>query len=236
MCHAANIASGSCDLRVWHIRLLDAISALPGISINVNFLDQSACTANARLPDIDRLFRFEALIHGIASHGLAAHAPQSAFERYLEGWDRADLVINLCGKVQERGARQWCLTYNELPGESALLSLLLAGQMPIVKIKEDERVVAVGRPGTEHNGVILASFQDVLARMITLISAAIVGATTDQLPQLPDDGVPPNRATRSSLGLLAMKELAYRGARRLYGLCYPAPHWRVGWRNLRART
>ncbi len=107
----------------------------------------------------------------------------------------------------------------------------MAGSTPSAELREGNVLVAAGRLGTELGGIVLATFEDCLARATTLILAALSGGakTVPALP--PHAGVAPEpvpvRATT-----LAAKGLARGLVKHVYRALYHAPHWRTGWRRL----
>ena len=77
-----------------------------------------------------------------------------------------------------------------MPGEAGLLAALFARRAPVAALRGPDGVpVAVGRLGAESHTVMLAAFEDYLARTITLIAAALDGAGS---PTLPDGAVQSN--------------------------------------------
>lgn len=200
---------GSC-VRRWHLQLLERLGAIAGL--------QASVALSAGQPpggDFDRLFRLEALIHGVAMDGPAALLPAAALAPYrAEAGFEADLTLDLCGGADAGDARHWRLAFDEVAGERALLNSLLAGRAPLAEIIEGERLVAAGRLGTENGHIVLAAFTDVLERLTSLIVAALSGYGT-AVPALP--GEEPVTGSAAALGTgalakVAAKELA-RGSR-----------------------
>ncbi|GJD94011.1 glucosamine inositolphosphorylceramide transferase family protein [Methylobacterium iners] len=217
--------------RRWHGLLLDRLAALPGVSVE----REASAGPGALPPNAFLLFRLEALLNRLPLTGLAAEAGSDLFQTHPPaGTSPPDIVIDLCGDVPEMpGRRVWRLSYDGRTGEAALLSSLLAGRAPIVAISEAGRVVASGRAGTEALGNILLSFEDALIRTVTLLVAAASGAgpVLPHAEAMPVQGEPA-RLTVRALGARATRMLAWAILRRLYHLCFRAPHWRVGWRRL----
>ncbi|NEU10831.1 formyl transferase [Methylobacterium sp. BTF04] len=224
--------------RRWHVRLAERAAALPGIVIEIDRRpgqgpesDDAALPAKAAL-----LFRLEALLNRRPLDGLWSPVSLAAFAAFPPpSTTRPDIVIDLCGDVPvSTDVRIWRLAFDGHAGEAGLLGSLLAGRAPLATLAEDGRVIAAGRYGTEAGGVALTSFEDGLARTTTLILSALAGTG----PRL--DAVEIERAVAAlptglgaaALGKRAGKLLARSIVRRLYHLCYRAPHWRVGWRRL----
>jgi hypothetical protein len=217
--------------RRWHVRLLERLSEMPAVSVTVD-----ARPGPGGLPrSAELLFQFEAAIHGV-NPSLSAFAPPSELEKYTEIWShRSDLTIDLLGDMPTKRKDVWRLTFDGEPGESALLGLLINGVTPVAAISEESRVVIVGRLGTESQGVMMLSFEDALARVITIILAAVSNSEPRcGLPILPELASDPSSAPLdlSRAGKLAAKQLIWTLSRYLYRMCCRTPHWRIGWRKL----
>lgn len=216
-------------VRRWHVLLLERIMALPGVRVSAR-----VGPAASTLPSgMNTLFQLETAIYGLGGPGLAERVPLSHLTRFLDDGDDAsvDLVMDLCGDAPSSHARVWRLTYNGGAGEDMLLSAIMDGQTPIARISENGTVIAAGRLGTEYGGVVLASFQDCLARTATLIASAISseGRTAgSDFPDLQDER--PKGLSNGRLTVLGARKLAGQVVRQIYRLCYRTPHWRVGWR------
>ena len=218
-------------LRRWHLILAKALAALPGTALAIE-----TRPGTEPLPaGIEALFQLEASLHGLSREGPAALAPATELAPFQQReFAPSDLVIDLCGTAEPVTAKLWQLCFDGAAGEAALLALLLAGRTPTVELRAADGIVAAGRPGTEYGGVLLASYEDVTARITTLIVAAVAGQRL-RLPALPEQSLPqPVPALPRPLGTarIAAKKLAGTLARRIYYLCCHAPHWRTGWRKL----
>ncbi|SFI49081.1 hypothetical protein SAMN05216304_102992 [Bosea sp. OK403] len=219
-------------LRRWHVLLLERLASRPGLEVEVDpVLGQIAPP-----PSIESLFQLETLIHGLSRSGPAQLVPHSAlapFSRLTSA--PADLTLDLCGDEHAGKGRVWRLIFDGVAGEMALLALILDGRTPLAEVVEGNVVVAAGRLGTEYGGIAVASFEDILARVSTLIVAALAGAASPALPLLPPGARPSQtlfRLSSARLPTLAAEQVARKVARKLYHLCYNAPHWRIGWRRL----
>jgi hypothetical protein len=219
-------------VRAFHLILLQRLASLPDVTMVVD-----ARPASGRIPrSAEALFQLETAIHGLPRDGLAKLVPLSDLAPYrTEQPALSDLVLDLCGDVNPKGIRVWRVTYDGASGEEALLALILNGQTPLAQVEENGVAIAAGRLGTEYGGIALASFQDMLARMASLIVAAMTGAAkATALPVLPEvaqAGTPPPMPSAAKLGVKAAKALARRIVQKIYHLCYNAPHWKVGWRE-----
>lgn len=225
------------SLRGWHIRLLDRLGQRTECRIRVALAEG----AEGLPPNVERLFRMEAAIHGLPRPGLATAAEPVALAAYL-ATPRAgepDLVLDLCGTFAQSpdGAGEtWRLDFDGVPGEAGLLAALFSGRAPVAALRgADGEPIAVGRLGAESHTVMLAAFEDYLARTITLIVAALDGAASRTLP----DGAPAPLEPAAAYdlggfeaGRRAAGGLARQVAGRLYALGFHRSQWRVGWRRI----
>ncbi len=229
------------SLRGWHIRLLDQLGQRPDRRVRVSWItDAGGLPANTEL-----LFRLEAAIHGLPRPGLATAAEPVALASYETGsgddGDGAEIVLDLSGTPAApahapNAAPVWRLDFDGVPGEAGLLAALFARRAPVAALRGPNAApVAVGRLGAESHTVMLAAFEDYLARTITLIAAALDGAGS---PTLPDGAEAPLQPGRPfdldglGAGRRAAGGLARLIARRLYALCFHSTQWRVGWRRV----
>ncbi|GJE19051.1 glucosamine inositolphosphorylceramide transferase family protein [Methylobacterium marchantiae] len=215
-------------LRRWHICLLERITALPGLEVEV---DRSPGPGG--LPDkAALLFRLEALLKRLSLDGLSSPAPASTLAGYPESSAAASCILDLCGDASGGPKLPiWRLSFDGIAGEGALLASLLAGRSPVAALSTNGRIIASGRFGAEDRGTMLTAFEDGLIRSITLIVGALSGARPllqQSASVSPDAPV----LTVRTIGARTAKMAARLIIRRLYYLCYRAPHWRVGWRRL----
>ncbi len=219
------------SLRRWHVSLLHRLAALPDVAIEVDpILGQTSLPSSAEL-----LFQLETLLYGLPRDGPVARVSQSALSPFSGSVQPADLTLDLCGDVADGKARIWRLLFDGAAGETALFGTVLEGRVPHAEIVEGNIVIAAARLGTEHGDIALASFEDALARVSTLIVGAIKGCASRSLPKLPDEAAKPAFPivpSASHLAVVAAKRVARRITQQLYRLCFNAPHWRVGWRRL----
>jgi hypothetical protein len=227
---------GTLPIRKWHVDLLSRLAARPDMCVAVELSPPGTRgPIEVSPPNIELLFEFETLIHGIPRDGLASIVSTVELAPYLRSIGSFDLVLDLSGNARPQESRVWRLEFNGFSGENALLSLLVSGQTPVAEILECQTVVVVGRLGTEYNGILLAAFEDILARTTTLILAALAGAASNKLPPIGADTAPRNFSrplSACSLTAQAFKELTFRITSLIYRLCYNSPHWRVGWREI----
>jgi hypothetical protein len=214
----------------WHAALLRRISEIPEIhAVSID----DAPAAEVWPATADLLFRLEALVHGLRPVGSEALAAAE-----LDRWRRTDavpdLLVDLCGDAST-GPATWQLAYDGHSGAAALLAGLLAGGVPRLALVENGAVVAGGRLGADRPGIVLASFDDALARTATVIAAALRRRASGQIALASAADAPATPAVSlpiPALGTRAGRMLAGALVHRLYRLCYNAPHWRCGWRHL----
>ncbi len=219
--------------RRWHLRLIERLVARGDCVVAVD-----ARPGPGGLPgNAATLFRLETTVHGLVRPGPSSPVARDALAVHEPAFPDPDLVLDLCGDAGEALPRAWTLAFDGATGEQALLLSILGGRTPIATVLERNDVVAIARLGTENRGVALASFEDALARCITLLLAALDGGARS-LPSTEEDPAEPAACDPLEIKRLARKALtmlAGRIASRLYHLCYGAPHWRVGWRRLSDR-
>ena len=219
--------------RRWHAALLRRIAGLPGIhAVSIDDAPAPAAWPSAA----DLLFKLEALVHGVSPTG-SDDLPVAELAPWRRDDSKPDLVLDLCGD-RPTGAATWQLAFDGRRGEEALLASLLAAAVPQVALVEDGSVLAQGRLGSDRPGIVLASFDDALARTVTLVTATLRQRLTGpggrrQTAAWCDGTAARGRAlTVPSLGARAARMLAGALIHRLYRICYNAPHWRCGWRPL----
>lgn len=217
--------------RRWHVTLIERLMHLPDVA-----LDLDASPGPGGLPDnAEILFRFEALIRRQPRNGPSARVPQETLGAYSNHDPAPNLVLDLCGDVPDRGAaRVWTVRFDGVPGEGGLLASLLAGRVPVVTLVEAGRILTSARLGTESIGSALISFEDAVARATTLLVAAVAGRHPSRSPADANPSDPPPKADLPlfQVGVRVTTMIAWEVLRRIYHLCYRAPHWRVGWRHL----
>jgi hypothetical protein len=226
---------GGGPVRGWHVSLLRRLNERPG---TIATLDAAPAQSAAALPPGVALLlrRHERRAGNAASTAIrAAAATALSPYRHPDGAP-CDLALDLCGGTAPEAARVWHLTFDGEAGEAGLLRTLLAGRAPLAALMEGGATVAVGRLGTENGGELALAFEDVLARTITLILAALDGAA-GAVPAMPGDAAPeaataPNAAAASNPALRAARQTARLAVRQVYRALFVTPHWRVGWRRI----
>lgn len=183
------------------------------------------------LPAATRLLLdFERLVFRLGRSGLGAPmAPPMRAHRRHTG--KADFAIDVSGRLPEahpHADRTLAVLANGMAGDEQLFCALLDGQIPTIEVVDvgSGSVMASGKPAVDNGATVVQSADDVYARILSLIDMAL-----DQ----PKSGRPVETSAvgrHSSVAIAAalLRRLAQASARRLYGLCCYAPHWRLGYR------
>jgi hypothetical protein len=212
-------------LRQWHVRLAARLARRANTRVAVEW-----SASGEELPAaVPLLFSLEKLIYRLPGDGLAAAASVDDFARFTTNAPQAaDLVLDLCGAGRRPGERTWQLTFDATPSESSAIGALICWRTPVVAIIDLETGAEVisSRPGAENNQILLLAFEDLLARTATLVTAALDGASGGHC----GEAAPAVAASTRAALAFAARSLASAAVKRLYLLCYYAPHWRVGWR------
>lgn len=212
-------------LRRWHVRLVDRLTRRADVDLGV----QWAATGETLPSSLAVLFALERLVHRLPADGVAAELEASELTSFLDTQSaKPDLVLDFTSSNPRDGERTWHIAFDGVPSETAALAAIAEWRTPLVSIKDATTgaEIAIGHPGTENAGVFVLAFEDVLARTSTLVLAALVGAATGHVDEAPRAA----HLSTASVARFGVRSLAMALVRRLYHLCYNAPHWRVGWR------
>lgn len=212
-------------LRRWHLRLAERLARRPDTRISVEW----GAVAEPLPGAVALLFSLERLIYGLPPGDEMTAAP-AEFARFASA-DAADLMLDFTNAAPRAGTRAWRVTFDG-GDEAAALAALTHKSTPVVAVTDAQTgaSISAGHPGTESAGIFTLAWRDVMARTATLIAAALdgAGASSDARPRS-------SRLASAPLARFATKSLARSAVRRLYHLCYNAPHWRVGWRFVDGR-
>ncbi|MEA2880308.1 MAG: hypothetical protein QOF14_5504 [Hyphomicrobiales bacterium] len=213
-------------LRRWHVALADTLVRRPDtcVSIEWNSTGEPLPTAVALL------FALERLVYGLPADD-TTNATPADLARFSTPSEAPDVVLDFTTGVPHAGtydaARTWRITFDGVAGEAAALAALVHSRTPVVTISDAATgaVIVGGHPGTETAGIMTPAYRDVLARTTMLIVAALDGAKVRL-----ETNAKARALDTTTVVRFAVKSLARAAVRRLYLLCYNAPHWRVGWR------
>nr|WP_047576948.1 formyl transferase [Methylobacterium sp. ZNC0032] len=219
-------------LRRWHLLLIDRLRSVADIELSVSLPEVDPPDQSGLGP----LFRVEGLLHNLRSDGLFARASRTdlTVPTHRPGVDPdPDLVLDLGDGAAGASERRWLLHVDGEVGEGALVAALLSGRMPLVELRAGGTLISAGRPGTEYGRILLATLDDVLSRLVTLIVAAVSGVRL-RVPALPPTEIEQAAAPAAQGGMAqtVVKAGVSKAIELVYRSCFHAPHWRVGWRRL----
>lgn len=217
-------------LRRWHLLLIERLRTIPGLDLSISLPEIELTDQTGLGP----LFRVEGLLHNLRSDGLFARASRAEVTIPINPPEGGpDLVLDLGDGRASAPGRRWTLHVDGEAGEGALVAALLAGRMALVELKEGTALIAAGRPGTEYGRILLATLDDVLSRLVTLIAAAVAGGRL-RVPALPPTEAEQaaTAAPQAGIAQTVVKAGVSKAIELVYRSCFHAPHWRVGWRKL----
>ena len=220
---------GASSLHQWHVSLIERLAEIDGAKPRVEIVDGGENAAGSAL------LAFEGLLRGQPARGLLSSAPRDNF-RPWEGEtsdEGSRLTLDLAGAAPLPSGRVWRLAVDGDAVEPGLVSAALEGRTPTATIIEGDSIIAAARLGTDRGDVAALVVEDMLDRVITLITAALRGSRLT-LPNLPNQEAEPagRRISQGwAAGRIAMS-IARGAASALYRKFHRSPHWRVGWRKL----
>jgi len=215
-----------CDTERPRAWIADAIQSLQviGHTARLRWVKPIATTPRS----IDWLFAAEKwMLHGGRRCGadlvdpdtLAASPPDVAPDIVVDFTDAA------AGKSSARYLRP---LFNGEAGERAALTAILAGDMPVIELRDETsgRVIDRGHPSSEVAVGIGGALDSVMARAVTLLKANL-----NDVPRPPLHLLPSTR--RRDIGFawrFVLCGLVKHALRLVYRwFCY-TPHWHIGWR------
>ncbi|GJD81684.1 hypothetical protein GCM10007886_00970 [Methylobacterium gregans] len=204
-------------LRHWHLRLAEGLRAA-GMRPRLAWTEAEPAPAG-----METLFALERLLQ-------PRPGPRPSERATAAGLPEADgsgVRIVLPGAAE--GGAALGILFDGRPGEAGLLQALLRGGAPLVEIVDGDTVLAHGRPSLEAAANLCEAYETVTARLVPLIVSAL-------LRPAPSAPAPPRLDRGRPLAAHALRRLGRMVARRLYHLCFYAPHWRTGWRFSRGAT
>ena len=217
------------SLRRWHLELAQRLENRMGCEVGFRF-EAGAGPSLAT----DALFQVETLMFGLPRGGVSQRVkPQPAAAATTQA--EAYLVIDLAQAPAARKAeRVWRVECDGAGLEAGLLAALVAGRSPTVRVLGPAGPIAVARPGSDSPGLVKAAFEDMLARVATLIVAAMDGgasATPPAIPGEPAQAFDPAALEPRKWFARAARTVKRGAVRAAYTALCHAPHWRVGWRR-----
>ena len=181
------------------------------------------------------LFQLESLIYRRRGPLPSDHIDWDTLQRDNSGGPQApDLVIDLAAAPAAccQTSPRLVVLFDGQAGLPALLAPLLEGRMSTVSVADVATGAIVdGVPGTDNAETVSQAMEFALARVVTLIAGAVArypnGAAAPG--ETIKAGPTPTVSSPAALSFL-LRAIAFSAVRRLYKLCYYAPHWRIGWR------
>ena len=213
-------------VRRWHIALADALARRADTRLCVEWNSSGEPLPTA----VSLLFALERLVYGLPA-GNTTSATSVDLARFVRGFGKPDLILDLTAgglsASKEETARIWRVTFDGIADETGALAALMHGRTPIVEITDvaTNTLVVSAHPGVEVAGILALAYGDVLARTMSLVLAALDGAA----PRAKASTIA-RKLDVGTVAKFAAQSLVRAAIRRLYLLCYNAPHWRVGWR------
>ncbi|MCC2113856.1 MAG: hypothetical protein KDJ16_17600, partial [Hyphomicrobiales bacterium] len=142
---------------------------------------------------------------------------------------RADITIDLTGQAENLSAPSMRLVFDVGRTLSDVAASIAAGELPRMRIIDDAgEVVAEALPMIDNRASLVHGIEDVLARAVSLVEAAVDRAETERIRKAQNPVPVPARRSfaRAFLGN-SLPELAREVLRRQR---YRQAHWRVGYR------
>ncbi len=211
-------------LRKGHLALAERLAQRAGVRVGVRFVETPAPARG-----VEALFQFETLLFGLERGGPSERVARERFDAFAERGDPY-LILDLAGEPARIEGRVWRVECDGVGLERGLISAVLAGRTPTVRVLGPRGPISAGRPGAETLGLLKSSFGEMLSRSVTLIEAALDGAAPAvALATLKDVEPPavPARGWLARAGGIAKR----RVGRAVYAALCHSPHWRVGWRR-----
>ena len=216
-------------VRVWHLELAQRLARRGAVGFRLEAGEpQTPGAAGA-------VFQIETILFGLGRGGVSDRIDPLALAAFPDP-GAADLILDFAASPLPPRPGVWRVDCDGAALEPGLLAAILGARAPIVRLVGPQGVVAAARPGSECAGLVKASFEDMLARVATLIEAALDGAAPSAPCAAPGETdvrfdaaeIAPSRWTKRALATFR------RGATRaIYRALFNAPQWRVGWRPSR---
>ena len=208
--------------RRWHARLVD------GLRQDGHLVSLTAVRDEASRPirGLDLLLRFERLV--FPAQGSDLFEPLA-----LESAD-AEPVIDLhidLGTLP-RSTEAWSLSFDGIRGEAGLVSALLDGRSPSIRLEGSEGPVACGEAALENPRLLGLGLDAVLLRAIGLCRRAVAdrakGNRRSSLSATRETGAAPSGRVMAFM----LRGLTERISGRLARMAGSAHCWQTGWRAL----
>ncbi|UGY05224.1 hypothetical protein [Bradyrhizobium quebecense] len=185
-------------------------------------------TPEPRPAGLDMLFELERIVLRKGKTG-GADRLKAIPERPRAG--EPDVVVDFTTATRDPGCSAKLYLrprFNGHAGESALLSAILAGDLPVIEIVNelDGSVMDRGHPSAETAAGLSGGLETVMARTLSMLPPILSGAPR-LVPQL---AAPASGGELRNPAPFVVRGVATSIAKEIYRLCCYAPHWHVGWR------
>jgi hypothetical protein len=211
-----------CDRERARQWMVDTTLPLQNVGIQIAWAE-----TNAPAPaGLDSLFELERMVLRKGKGSRADRLKTIPAPRPL---GRPDVVVDFttAGRDPSCSAPRYLRPlFNGVAGEDAALAAILAGDLPVVEIvdENDGSILDRGHPSAEMAAGLSGALETVMGRTMTLLTAVLSGAPRI-VPQLKYSTRTPKHPAA-----YVVRGLAWSIVREIYRLCCYAPHWHVGWR------
>ncbi|MFT3940511.1 hypothetical protein [Rhodopseudomonas sp.] len=211
--------------RAWMRHLLDLLAG-SGRTLQVSWIS----TSGERPAGLDTLLDLERMLLRRGQRCGGDREP-ALLETSRASYGSAEVVIDFTTAPREADcpARLYLRPlFDGHAGEDAALAAILAGDLPVIDIREEVTgaVVWSGKPSGENASGLGGALGATMARTGTLLRGVLESGPRAQ--GVRHDG-PHLGHAHSAVGFVA-RNLAMSIAKAIYRLCCYAPHWRIGWR------
>lgn len=180
------------------------------------------------------LFALEGIVHRLGGPRPSDVIPWDSLcaDNRNDG-EAPDAIIDLAGYGEPARDRH-CLNvfYDGYRGTTGLFGALLDGRMPTITVADAESgdAVVTGVPASDNAGSVREAAEFAWARTATMLSLAIGKRVSGAHAPQPQASPARPEVHAGAMAAFLARSVGYAVARRLYKLCYYAPHWRIGWR------
>lgn len=218
-----DIAVAGARLRRWHLHLAARLTdARPGAQVRFR-LGQGDGLPSA----VELLLQLERMIYR-RSGPLASDKIAPSEVPIAPDAGAPDLTILLDGALPcPNDVRHLAVSFDGVGGEAAAFASLLSGRAPSIGIADETgAIVAWGLPSIESARGVGEGYEHVALRAVSLLLMALEAPRQHASVT----AVATSGGGAKAIAAYGTRAVARAAVRRLYKLCFHAPHWRVGWR------
>lgn len=226
-------------VRRWHLRTIERIASLPGVTLRVSRADRGPATS---LPDT--LLRLEKIVYGVPE----GHPAEVVDDVSLPVPDGSavppDVVIDITGRWPAGDVPVVRLCCNDAPPDVGAVDAVLAGVVPVLTldlaVDGTQKRIAGWRVAVEEPDVAVRGVGTVFGRAVQLLVQAAAdlaaGADLRHARAYVTDLGPGDPARRPAPASFAAGMFAQRVAAKIRQHLRLAPRWSTGLRRLPAGT